>query len=82
MDVRSRTFAVVTKIFGALDEWQHMHVILVNDNRLEVALPRLDLRFFLNANGDMECYELRKIVDPINRWAPHWPPKPFDLMWL
>ena len=64
VDVRSRTFAVATKIFGALDEWQHMHVILVNDNRLEVALPRLDLRFFLNAKGDMECYELRKIVDP------------------
>ncbi len=64
VDVRSRTFAIATKIFGALDEWQHIHVTLVNDNRLEVALPRLDLRFFLNAKGDMECYELRRIVDP------------------
>ena len=64
VDVRSRTFAVATKIFGALDEWQHMHVTLVNDNRLEVALPRLNLRFFLKANGDMECYELRRVVDP------------------
>lgn len=64
VDVRSRTFAMATKIFGALDESQHIHVTLVNDNRLEVALPRLDLRFFLNAKGDMECYELRRIVDP------------------
>ena len=64
VDVQSRTFAVARKIFGALDEWQHIHVTFVNDNHLEVALPRLDLRFFLNAKGDMECYELRRIVDP------------------
>ena len=64
VDVQSKTFAVATKIFGTLDEWQHIHVTLDNDNHLEVALPRLDLRFFLNAEGDMECYELRRIVDP------------------
>ena len=64
VDVRSRTFAVATGIFGALDQWQHIHVTLGYDNRLEVALPRLDLRFFLNAKGDMECYELRRVVDP------------------
>ena len=64
VDVRSKTFAVATKIFDALDEWQHIHVTLENDNHLEVALPRLDLRFFLNAKGDMECCELRRIVDP------------------
>ena len=64
VDVQSRTFAAVRKIFGILDEWQHIHVTLVNDNHLEVALPRLDLRFFLNAKGDLECYELRRIVDP------------------
>ena len=64
VDVHSRTFAVATMIFGALDGWKHIHVTLVNDNHLEVALPRLDLRFFLNAKGDMECYELRRIVDP------------------
>ena len=64
VDVQSRTFAAVTKIFGVLDGWQHIHVTVENDNHLEVALPRLDLRFFLNAKGDMECYELRSIVDP------------------
>ena len=64
VDVQSGTFASATKIFRALDEWQHIHVTLLNDNHLEVALPRLDLRFFLNAKGDMECYELRRIVDP------------------
>ena len=64
VDVRSRTFTVATKIFGALDESQHMHVTLGNDNHLEVALPRLDLHFFLNAKNDMKCYELRRIVDP------------------
>ena len=64
VDIQSRTFAAVRKIFGTLDEWQHIHVTIVNDNHLEVALPRLDLRFFLNAKGDLECYELRRIVDP------------------
>ena len=64
VDVQSRTFAVATKIFGALDEWQHIHVTLVNDNHLQVALPRLDLRFSLNAKGDLECNELRRIVNP------------------
>ena len=64
VDVYSRTFAVATKIFGALDEWQHIHVTLEDDHHLDVALPRLDLRFFLNAKGDMECYKLRRIVDP------------------
>ena len=64
VDVRSKTFAVATKIFGALDELQHIHVTLENDSHLEVTLPRLDLRFFLNAKGDMECCELRSIVDP------------------
>ena len=64
VDVQSKTFAAATKIFGALDEWQHIHVTLVNDIHLKVALPRLDLHFSLNAKGDMECHELRKIVDP------------------
>ena len=64
VDVQSQTFAVATKIFGALDEWQHIHVTLEDDHHLDVALPRLDLRFFLNAKGDMESHELRRIVDP------------------
>ena len=64
VDVKSRTFAVAAKVFGALDEWKHIHVTLVDDTHLEVALPRLDLRFFQNPKGDMECYELRRIVDP------------------
>ena len=64
VDVESRTFASATKLFGALDERQHIHVTLVNDVRLEVALPRLDLRFILNAHGEMECQELRRVVDP------------------
>lgn len=64
VDVQSRTFIVASKIFGALDDSQHVHVMLVDDNHLEVVLPRLDLRFFMNSKGDMECYELRRIVDP------------------
>ena len=64
VDVESRIFAAVAEMFSALDERQYIHVTLVNDLRLEVALPRLDLRFFLNPQGDMECDELRRIVDP------------------
>ena len=40
-----------------------MSVTLLDSKCLEVALPRYDLHFFLNHDGDFQCRELCKIVD-------------------
>ncbi len=64
VDIRSQTCNMIVDIFGALEAVEHIHVTLSNDQRLEVALPRYDLHFFLNHDGEFQCYELGKIVDP------------------
>lgn len=64
IDIRSKTCYSIMNIFGSLEVVEHVHVTFSNDQRLEVALPRYDLRFFLNHNGEFQCYELGKIVDP------------------
>ncbi len=63
VDVRSDTCAAVMKIFGSLEAAEYVHVMLHKDVGLEVSLPRLKLNFFLNQAGEMECRELRRIVD-------------------
>ena len=63
IDVRSVTFARTMDIFGALDAWEHTHVSL-DDGRLNVHFPRLDLHFFLNRENHFQCHELHRIVDP------------------
>ena len=64
VDIRSKTCEKIMDIFGALEVAEHVHVTLLNDQRLEVALPRYDLYFFLNHSDEFQCYELGKIVDP------------------
>lgn len=64
MDIRSETFARIMDIFTALEVADHVHVTWSNDQRLEVALPRYDLHFFLNHDEEFQCHELGKIVDP------------------
>lgn len=64
VDIRSQTYNMVVDIFGALEAVEHIHVTISNDERLEVALPRYDLHFFLNYDGEFQCYELGKVVDP------------------
>ena len=64
VDIRSKTCEKIMEIFGALEVAEHVHVTLLNDQRLEVALPRFDLHFFLNDNDEFQCRELGKIVDP------------------
>ena len=64
IDIRSKTCEKILSIFGGLEVIDHVHITLSNDQRLEVALPRFDLRFFLNHDGEFQCYELNKIVDP------------------
>ena len=64
VDIRSKTCEKIMDIIGALEVAEHVHVTLLNDHRLEVALPRYDLNFFLNHDDEFQCYELGKIVDP------------------
>lgn len=63
IDVRSRTFGEILRIFGALETVENVHVTLSGSERLEVALPRYDLNFFLNHDGEFECRELCRVVD-------------------
>lgn len=64
IDIRSGTCANIQGIFGALETIENVHVTLSDSGCLEVALPRYDLRFFLNHDGELECREFCKVVDP------------------
>lgn len=64
IDIRSGTCAKIHRIFGALETLENVHVTFSDSRCLEVALPRYDLRFFLNHDGEFECRELCKVVDP------------------
>ena len=64
VDVRSATFMRTMDVFKALETWENTHVSLTSDQRLHVHFPRFDLHFFLNPQGDFQCHELGRIVDP------------------
>lgn len=64
IDIRSKTCSRIMDVFGALEAAEHVHVTLSATLCLEVALPRYDLRFFWNRDGEFQCYELGKVVDP------------------
>ena len=64
IDIRSVTYTDVRSIFGGLETIENIHVTYSDSKCLEVALPRFDLRFFLNHDGEFECRELCKVVDP------------------
>ena len=63
IDIRTGSFAKILHIFGALETVDNVHVTLSDSKCLEVALPRYDLYFFLNPDGEFECRELCKVVD-------------------
>ena len=63
IDIRSDTFAQTLQIFRALETVEHVHVTWSDSECLEVALPRYDLRFFLNHDAEFECRELCRVVD-------------------
>ena len=64
IDMKSITCSAVLGVFGALESLDNVLVTISSNGRLEVALTRYDLRFFFNADGHFECYELGRIVDP------------------
>ncbi|KAL8755210.1 MAG: hypothetical protein Q9184_004869 [Pyrenodesmia sp. 2 TL-2023] len=63
VDIRSPTFQRALAVFSGLEQADFMHVTASLDDQFEVALPRLGFRFIMNRYGELECQELRKIVD-------------------
>ncbi|KAL8936479.1 MAG: hypothetical protein Q9216_004910, partial [Gyalolechia sp. 2 TL-2023] len=63
VDIRSPTDQNTLSIFGGLDRAEYVHITNTLDGGFEVALPRLGLHFFINNEEDLECRELRKVVD-------------------
>ncbi|KAL8647212.1 MAG: hypothetical protein Q9210_005690 [Variospora velana] len=63
VDVRSLTFNRALAVFEGIERAQYLHVVKSPDGTIEVALPRLGLRFLTNSMGELECQELRKVVD-------------------
>ncbi|KAL8995723.1 MAG: hypothetical protein Q9188_006743 [Gyalolechia gomerana] len=63
VDIRSRTYKNALSVFGGLEKAEFMHITKSTDGTFEVALPRLGLHFFINSEEDLECRELRKVVD-------------------
>ncbi|KAL8989104.1 MAG: hypothetical protein Q9177_001935 [Variospora cf. flavescens] len=63
VDVRSLTFNGALAVFEGIERAEYMHVFKSPDGTIEVALPRLGLRFLANSVGELECQELRKVVD-------------------
>ena len=64
VDIGSNTFASALAILGCLDDANNIEVTLSGAKNLEISLPRLGLHFFLNDRRQLECKELRKVVDP------------------
>lgn len=64
VDVRSPTFIAIMRVFGPLESFQNVHVTSLGVGKLEIALPRYDLHFYLNSDGRFVCNELCRMVDP------------------
>ena len=64
VDVRSKTARSITTILAPLEVPSHIRITTSKDCLTDVELPRLGLNFFLDQAGQLECRELRKIVDP------------------
>ena len=54
IDVRSKTFAIVSSLLSPLESPEHI-IITHASHSLEVYLPRLRLSFFINLNWELEC---------------------------
>ncbi|KAL8793776.1 MAG: hypothetical protein Q9195_003606 [Heterodermia aff. obscurata] len=64
VDVRSKTVDSINSVFAPLETSSYIHVTWSSKCQINIELPRLGLRFWLNQDGELECRELRKIVDP------------------
>jgi hypothetical protein len=54
IDIRSKTFAVVTSLLSPVESPGNI-IVTHASHSLEVSLPRLHLSFFVNSNWELEC---------------------------
>ena len=64
VDVRSKTVGSINSVFAPLEKPSYIHITRSSKCEIDIDLPRLGLRFWLNNDNQLECRELRKIVDP------------------
>ena len=64
VDIRSKTVDSINSVFAPLESPSYIHVTRSSKCAINIELPRLGLRFWLNQDGELECRELRKIIDP------------------
>ena len=64
VDIRSKTVSSINSVFAPLEDSSYIHVTKSSKCEINIDLPRLGLRFWLNHNEELECRELRKIIDP------------------
>ncbi|KAL8660136.1 MAG: hypothetical protein Q9202_006792, partial [Teloschistes flavicans] len=63
VDIRSSTCEQVLKVFDGLEVRTFMHITTSGTSKIHIALPRFNLNFFVNKDNEIECQELRKVVD-------------------
>ena len=61
IDIRSRTFSVVSGLLSPLESPEHI-IALRTTQSLEVSLPRLRLSFFVNTRSELECRSIPDYV--------------------
>ena len=61
MDIRSKTFAMVSSLLSPLESPEHIIATHASQS-LEVSLPRFQLSFFVNSNGQLECRSMPNYV--------------------
>ncbi|KAL8715171.1 MAG: hypothetical protein Q9220_001129 [cf. Caloplaca sp. 1 TL-2023] len=63
IDIHSPTFKSAFAVLGGLEIETFMHVIKRHQGKLHIELPRLGYQFSIDDHNDLECHELRKVVD-------------------
>lgn len=64
VDIRSRACQNTVDVLGGIETKCFMHITRSSEHEYTLHLPHLGLHFARNGDGDLECQELRMIVDP------------------
>ncbi|KAG6858350.1 hypothetical protein C0995_000624, partial [Termitomyces sp. Mi166 len=67
VDIRSKTFGMISKRLHSLDVPSHVHITLDPNGTLSAKLLRYKLAFFVNENKDLECSTIRDMVVDLNQ---------------
>ncbi|KAG6852605.1 hypothetical protein C0991_010564, partial [Blastosporella zonata] len=67
VDVRSKTFDMVSKRLAPLEVPSHIHAMVDTRGTLSIQLPRFKMVFFLNERKELECSTIRDMVVDLNQ---------------